>query len=194
MIRRLDRRSLGAALLLAPALALPAAPDADKARGISRRPLRFPRDFGAHPDTGLEWWYLTGLLSAAESAAEAAPLFGCQLTFFRLRNPDAVVQQHPSTLAPRQLLLGHVALSDLRAGAQPVLRHGQRLARVGAGASAALADCALQLRDWRLLRAGPTDASRYVAQLGGDDFALSLELQAPQPPLLQGQAGFSRAG
>lgn len=189
---RFDRRTLAAALMLAPALALPSA---EPPQGISRRALRFPRDFGAHADTGLEWWYLTGLLSEGTDTASDAPRFGFQLTFFRLRNRDAAVQAHASSLAPRQLLLGHVALSLLQPGrGQAVLRHDQRLARVGAGAQFSDSDCALQLRDWRLQRSGAAVASRYQAQLNGPGFELTLELSAALAPLLQGDAGFSRKG
>jgi predicted secreted hydrolase len=177
-------------LLLAAALPLAAA---SQPLGVSRRALRFPRDFGAHEDTALEWWYLTGLLGASADPA-AAPEFGYQLTFFRLRNRSDAVQQHPSALAPRQLLLGHVALSDLRAGAPQVLRHAQRLARAGLGARCSSADCALQLRDWSLQRQGPVERSAYQARLGGADFSLRLELQATLPPLLQGDAGYSLKG
>jgi predicted secreted hydrolase len=163
-----------------------------QALGIGRRALRFPRDFGAHEDTALEWWYLTGLLGTGNAAA--APEFGYQLTFFRLRNRSDAVQQHPSALAPRQLLLGHIALSDLRPGAPQVMRHEQRLARVGLGARCSSTDCAVQLRDWSLLRQGANDGSRYQARFSGHDFALALELQAARPPLLQGDAGYSRKG
>jgi predicted secreted hydrolase len=168
------------------ALALPAW--ALSPQGISRRPLQFPRDFGAHPDTGLEWWYLTGLLGTDEASA---PLFGYQLTFFRLRNRDPAVQAHPSVLAPRQLLLAHVALSDLRAGR---LTHDQRLGRSLAGAvQASEADCDVRLRDWFLKRTVDDD---YHASFGSSaaGFALQLELHSPQAPLLQGDAGYSRKG
>ena len=185
----LSRRALLLALL---ATAMPMAGLA-QALGISRRALRFPRDFGAHEDTGLEWWYLTGLLGTGNEAA-VAPEFGYQLTFFRLRNRSEAVQQHPSALAPRQLMLGHVALSDLRPGAPQVMRHEQRLARIGLGARCSNTDCAVQLRDWTLQRQGAIDRSRYLARFGGRDFALALELQAALPPLLQGDAGYSRKG
>lgn len=160
-------------------------------QGVSRRPLRFPRDFGAHPETGIEWWYLTGLLGTDEAQA---PLFGYQLTFFRLRSRDAAVHAHPSALAPRQLLLGHVALSDLRAGR---LHHDQQLARSSAGGAGSVrateADCDVRLRDWSLQR-GVDD--RYRARFGSAHagFALDLELHSALPPLLQGDAGYSRKG
>lgn len=180
-------------LLLAAGLALPALL-AKAQLGVSRRALGFPSDFGAHEDTALEWWYLTGLLGEAGAAASLPPQFGFQLTFFRLRNRDAALQAHPSRLAARQLLLGHVALSDLRPSSPRVLRHEQRLARLGIGARYASAECALQLRDWRLRRSGPVDRSRYSATFGGADFSLKLDLQATQPVLLQGDAGYSRKG
>ena len=188
MCLRLPRRALLSMMVMATALPSSAAA---QPLGVSRRALRFPRDFASHEDTGLEWWYLTGLLG---SSADTAPEFGYQLTFFRLRNRSEAVQQHPSALAPRQLLLGHVALSDLRPGAAQLMRHEQRLARVGLGARCSTTDCALQLRDWTLQRQGPVQGSRYQARFGGHDFALTLDLQAPLPPLLQGDGGYSRKG
>lgn len=157
---------------------------AANATGITRRALLFPRDFGAHPESGLEWWYLTGILGPDEGR----PHYGYQLTFFRLRNADLAVQAHPSALAPRQLLLAHVALSDLRAGR---LQHDQRLARIApGGVHAAEQDCDLRLHDWSLRR---TDRG-YEARFGGPGFALALELRGDAPPLLQGESGYSRKG
>lgn len=173
----LQRRAWLLWAMTGPALAQPA--------GVSRRALQFPRDFGAHPETALEWWYLTGLLA---ERTDVAPLFGYQLTFFRLRNPDPAAQALEGALAPRQLLLGHVALSDLRAGR---LLHEQRLARIGpGGVHADTADCALRLRDWRLQRV----ADGYRAAFAASDFALTLALQSTAAPLLQGEAGYSRKG
>lgn len=159
------------ALLLA-ALPLPA-----------RAALNFPHDFGAHPAQGIEWWYLTGLLGDSESAP---PRFGYQLTFFRLPGPAAA--DHPSGLAARQLLLGHVALSDLGAKKQ---RHSQRLLRGLPGAVQAMeGDSDVKLRDWTLKRSG----DGYRAAFNGPGFALALNLSTPDAPLLQGEAGLSRKG
>ena len=175
----LRRRDL---LLAAPGLA------AWPALALQRRSLGFPRDFGAHPEAGLEWWYLTGLLGERADA----PRYGYQLTFFRLRHRDPAVQQHASALAPRQLLLAHVALSDLRQGR---LRHAQRLARLGLGGRYREDDCDVAVQDWQLERADRQPAgSQYRAAFGGPGFALRLDLQASLPPLLQGEAGYSRKG
>jgi len=145
--------------------------------------MAFPRDFGAHPAQSIEWWYLTGLLADRDGAP---PRFGYQLTFFRLPGPAAA--DHPSGLAARQLLLGHVALSDIGARKQ---RHGQRLLRALPGAvHAMVGDTDAKLRDWTLKRT----ADGYRAAFTGPGFALELALTTSDAPLLQGDAGLSRKG
>ena len=148
--------------------------------------LRFPRDFGAHPDTRTEWWYITGALEAGER------VWGFQITFFRAAT--SVAGAEASRFAARQLLFAHGAVTDLAARR---LRHDQRIARSGFGiAEASVADTALVLRDWRLARAGGTGVSRYTAHATSDSagFAYDLELAATQPLLLQGEGGLSRKG
>jgi predicted secreted hydrolase len=141
--------------------------------------LRFPRDFGAHPQFGIEWWYLTGWLGAAGPA----PL-GFQITFFRTR--PALQEDNPSAFAARELLIAHCALSDPQRGR---LWQDQRIRRAGFGlAQAESGDTRVWLDDWRLERQG----EHYRAQLPAQDFALELELVPTQPPLLQGSAGFSQ--
>ncbi|MCE4555288.1 carotenoid 1,2-hydratase [Pelomonas cellulosilytica] len=148
-----------------------------------RAALNFPHDFGAHPAQAIEWWYLTGLLADRDGAA---PRYGFQLTFFRLPGPAAA--DHPSGLAAKGMLLGHVALSDLTAGRH---RHAQRLLRTVPGAvQARVGDCELRLRDWTLKR----DGDGYRAAFTGPGFSAELELATPDAPLLQGDAGISRKG
>lgn len=143
----------------------------------------FPADFGAHPAQAIEWWYLTGQLGDRDGAPAR---YGYQLTFFRLPGPAAA--DHPSGLAAKQLLLGHVALSDLE-GKQ--LHHTQRLLRTLPGAvHARVGDCDVKLRDWTLKREG----DGYHAAFTGPGFTLALELASPDLPLLQGDAGLSRKG
>jgi predicted secreted hydrolase len=144
--------------------------------------MHFPADFGAHPAQSIEWWYLTGLLGDAGGP----PRYGYQLTFFRLPGPAAA--DHPSGLAAKQLLLGHVALSDLGAQKQ---RHAQRLLRALPGAvQATTGDCDVKLRDWTLKR---TDDG-YRAGFTGPGFSMALDLTTPDAPLLQGEGGLSRKG
>ena len=170
-------------------LGLAAAPTLARAQAAAVPALRFPADFGAHPHTRTEWWYLTGSLRAG------ARRWGFQLTFFRAATGIAGATQ--SRFEPSQLLFAHAALTDLE---RRRLRHDQRIARSGFGiAQAGVDDTALTLRDWTLSRA-PLAAdprrSRYTAGVASDSagFALALQLDATQALLLQGEAGLSRKG
>jgi len=183
-----SRRTLLAALVAAHGGALRLAPATAAAApgGASPAPLRFPRDFGAHPETRTEWWYVTGALEAGER------VFGFQITFFRAAT--AIAGADASRFAARQVLFAHGAVTDLAARR---LRHDQRIARSGFGiAEAALADTTVVLRDWRLARSGGAGASRYRAHATSDSagFAYDLELAATQPIMLQGDGGLSRKG
>ena len=212
MATRLPRRAL---LLCGASLALPSltaaqtpTPTPAPATGVQARPLVFPGDFGAHLDTRIEWWYITGALepSAAGAGAEAgagtgtgigtgardAVAFGFQVTFFRART--TVAADHPSRFAARHLHFAHVALTDLRAGR---MRHDQRIARGGfAHAAAAQGDTRLRLGQWTLERDGALSQPRYRTRIASDSAAFSFDfsLRATQPLLLQGDAGFSRKG
>jgi len=143
--------------------------------------LRFPRDHGAHPAYRIEWWYVTGWLRDAH----AAPL-GFQVTFFRTRPPfDSA---NPSRLAPRQVLLAHAALAD---PGHARLRHGERAARAALDlAGASEETTAVWIDDWRLA----LEDGRYRMRIAAREFALELEATPQSPPLLQGEAGYSRKG
>ena len=169
-------------------------------QGVSHRALRFPADHGSHPDTHVEWWYITGWLRAgADAAATTAPEFGFQVTFFRSRT--GLAETSTSRFAARQLVFAHVALTDLAAGAAGGgLMHDQRAAREGFGivqTPAATGTQRVQLHDWSLRRAasGPDDTtSRMQVSVRTDRFALVLDLSGTQPLLLQGEAGYSQKG
>jgi predicted secreted hydrolase len=174
-----------ALLLLAGALGLVVrqAPCAAGLRPVTPgRTLVFPQDFGAHPEHRTEWWYVTGWLDTPDGK----PL-GFQLTFFRSRtehDPD-----NPSAFAPKQLVIGHAALSDPATGH---LLHDQRSAREGFGlAWARTGNTDLRLEDWSMRR-GPD--GRYQVSVRGGALAFELQLAPTQPLLLQGEAGFSRKG
>ena len=49
----------------------------------------------------------------------------------------------------------------------------------------------VQLDDWSIRQVAP---GRYVTAVHGEDFACELTLASTQPPLLQGERGFSRKG
>jgi len=165
---------------------------------VHPRPLVFPADHGAHPDTRIEWWYVTGTLLTAATVdvggdgSAGADRCGFQVTFFRSRT--TVAAGHPSRFAARQLLFAHAALTDLKRGQ---LRHDQRIARSGFDiAEAATRDTAVSLRDWGLIREERDGGSRYHARAGSNSagFALDFSFDSTQPLLLQGDAGYSRKG
>ena len=160
---------------------------ARRAGAASPAAIVLPRDFGAHPDARIEWWYVTGALDVPG----ASDPYGFQVTFFRSRTD--VAADHPSAFAARQLLFAHAALTDPAAGR---LRHDQRIARTGFGiAEAGERDTELRLRDWSLRReATPERGHRYRTRVAAVDFALDLTLTATQPVLLQGEGGVSRKG
>ena len=144
--------------------------------------LHFPADHGAHPQFRTEWWYVTGWLRTADGQS-----LGFQVTFFRVRPP--VDARNPSRFAPRQVLFAHAALSDPASGR---LLHGERTAREGFGlAAAAVGDADVALRDWRLQRGAD---NRWQTSITADGFALNLTMQPTQPPLPEGQGGYSRKG
>ncbi|HEY3852369.1 MAG TPA: lipocalin-like domain-containing protein [Steroidobacteraceae bacterium] len=149
-------------------------------------PLRFPGDFGSHPSFRTEWWYVTGWLTTARGQ----PL-GFQVTFFRSK--PAIDEDNPSAFAPRQLLIAHCAISDPERGR---LWHDQRIRREGFGlAEAEAGDTNVWIDRWALRRAaGDGDRGAYTVEVDADELALQLHLAVTQPPLLNGDSGFSRKG
>ena len=144
--------------------------------------LAFPRDAGAHGDFRTEWWYVTGWLTNA-----AGKPLGFQLTFFR--SATAHDRANPSAFAPKQLVIGHAALSDPALGH---LQHEQRMAREGFGlAYAKTGDTDLKLDDWTMQR--HADGS-YTLHVKAREFSYDLKLVPTQPMLLQGELGYSRKG
>ena len=142
--------------------------------------MRFPHDEGSHPDFRLEWWYLTGWLE------DAGKPLGFQVTFFRAR-PE-LKHDNPSAFTPRQILIAHAALSDLARGR---LVHAQRAARAGFDlAGAEEGRTRVWIDHWRLQQTGAS----YHAQIRAQEFSLDLAFDATQPPIRQGQDGFSRKG
>ena len=170
------------------------------ALGVSRRALRFPADHGAHPDTHIEWWYVTGWLNAGNGDPTGrVPEFGFQVTFFRTRT--GLAETSTSRFAARQLVFAHVALTDLEAGARGGgLLHDQRAAREGFGLAQTPAPSGTQvvrLGDWSLQRAASSEsaeASRLRIDIRSDRFSLALDLAGTQPLILQGDAGYSQKG
>jgi predicted secreted hydrolase len=152
----------------------------DFAPVVPGRAIRLPEDEGSHPQFRTEWWYITGWLERAGSP------IGFQITFFRTRpHPES---GNPSRFNPRDLIIGHAAVSEREHGR---LRHAQRVARAGFGLAYADENrMNVRLDDWRLT----TEDALYAARIPGDDFELDLRFGRTQPPLLQGENGYSRKG
>ncbi len=146
------------------------------------RPMRFPRDHGAHADFRTEWWYITGWLRAGDGED-----LGMQLTFFRSRTRHS--RDNPSRFSPTQLLFVHAAIASPSVGR---LVHAERAARAGFGlASFSERDLEVAIDDWKLWR----DADdRIHARIDGGAFGMDLLATPPGPPVLQGDRGFSRKG
>lgn len=144
--------------------------------------LAFPADHGAHPAFRTEWWYVTGWLKGADGRD-----IGFQVTFFRV-NPHAA-PGNPSRFAPRQVIFAHAALSDTAVGH---ILHAERAARAGFGlAGAATGDADVRLDGWSFRR---LPDGRFASRVGGRDFALDLAFRPTQPPLAEGENGYSRKG
>ena len=150
---------------------------------VPGKPLEFPRDEGSHPEYRTEWWYVTGWLQDAAQSGTRQPL-GFQVTFFRVRT--GVDESNPSRFAPRQVLFAHAAIADPGYGR---LRHAQRSAREGFDLAYARTGLTrVRIDDWSLAREG----DGYHASIDDDAVSLDLTLRPTQPPLPQGEEGFSR--
>jgi predicted secreted hydrolase len=168
------------AFLLALLIALPGRTEAPIGQVVPGRPFSFPADHGAHPDYRTEWWYVTGWLQL-----DGKPV-GFQVTFFRSR--IAGQEENPSRFAPKQILVAHAALSDPARGR---LLHDQRVSRAGFGlAEAAIGEAGVTLDGWRFEQKG----DRFRVDIAAREFRLDLIFQPTQPPLLQGEGGYSRKG
>ena len=165
---------------------------ADAAMVTPGRSLRFPDDEGSHPDFGIEWWYVTGWL--ADSSARP---IGFQITFFRRRFASA--SNNPSRFAPRQMIVAHAAIADPRRGR---LLHAQRIGRSAFDLAAAaegitdvhIGEWALRSHaSWSQTNRSPSDGGLRAVAIDRE-LRLDLMLDRTQPPLLQGNAGYSRKG
>lgn len=147
--------------------------------------LQFPRDHGSHPNYRIEWWYVTGWL---HTKARSEPL-GFQLTLFRVR--PQIDAHNPSAFTPRQIILGHCAIADPSHGR---LWQEQRIERAVLGlAGADSGDLRVWMDQWLLARL-PGSTDRYRVRASSAQCGLDLSLAASEPPLPNGEHGYSRKG
>lgn len=169
-----------------PAAGLPDEPPPEHARVLPGLELSYPADHGSHPAYRTEWWYVTGQLVSADGRR-----FGYQWTVFRQASTAAPERPGESPLRARQVLLGHLALTDV---AREDTRFAQRLRRAGSPlASAATGDLDVVLEDWSLRR---EEGDRLVLRAGEAAHGIRLELElVPEKPLvLHGEGGVSAKG
>jgi predicted secreted hydrolase len=150
------------------------------------RTLEFPRDHGAHPGYRIEWWYLTANLKGEDGRD-----YGAQWTLFRsaVRPPGAIKAANP--WQSEQVYMAHFALTgpDGHRAFQRYARGGLHGGEARAGAVAE--PFAAWLDDWTLASSGAEWLPLEV-RAAQDGHALRLALDSEQPPLLQGDAGFSQ--
>lgn len=187
-----DRRLAAAAIAVA--LFAQAAAKADDFGGLSRdapgfaevaagKPLDFPRDFGAHPDFRIEWWYLTANLKDPSGAS-----YGVQWTLFR-RGVEAGPER--AGWSNQSMWMAHAAATSSKEHL-----YAETFARGGIGqAGVDAAPFRAWIDDWSL--AAPTDApdaglSRLHVRARGPDFAYALDITTDKPLVLHGAGGYSR--
>ena len=142
---------------------------------------QFPRDHGSHPPYGIEWWYYTGNLAAADGRA-----FGYQVTFFRFGVDPA--PENPSRWAVRDLYMAHLALSDLSGARHLVAERLDRGSLGWAGARSGTLD--VWNGDWRV----GLDGDRHHLDARDGSFGVDLYLEPGKGPTRHGADGFSRKG
>ena len=142
------------------------------------RDFAFPADHAPHPGFRIEWWYVTANLTGADGNA-----YGAQWTLFRQAlAPDAEGEGWESGV----LWMGHAAVTseDEHLSAELFARGGIGQAGVSLDPFTAFID------DWQLVGEGEGVAEVTVSA-SGEDFAYSLDLATDQPPVLQGEGGYS---
>jgi len=159
---------------------VPAAGSGDFQPVLPGRIFQFPQDYGAHPKFKTEWWYYTGSLKATDGQT-----FGYQLTFFRvgLKKPD---QKALSAWQADTVYFAHLAVTDPQRGVFAFWEKAERGALGLAGAEEGRLD--VWIDNWHLTSVG----DEQHLQAAKDGIGLDLTLTPQKPPVLHGEAGYSR--
>ena len=150
---------------------------------VPGRTFAFPEDHGPHPDTRIEWWYVTANLKDANGKP-----YGMQWTLFRLALAPG--PERDGWASP-QMWLGHAAVTSARTH-----RFAETAARGGIGqAGVTLRPFTAWIDDWSFASdgaAGGGGLASATLSAKGADFAYSLKLTSRLPPVLQGVQGYSQ--
>lgn len=165
----------------------PAAPASNFRLALPGYQYQFPRDHASHPAFATEWWYYTGHLQARQGRR-----FGYQVTFFRVAMKPELTGR-TSKWAARDIILGHLALTDETQGA---FYYTDRVSRAALGLAGAESRTPhIWLGNWALRFRGP-DGKQQIVRAGGisreTEFAVSLTQTAKKPPIIHGQNGISQ--
>ncbi|NVO55345.1 iron ABC transporter permease [Rhodobacteraceae bacterium B1Z28] len=135
----------------------------------------FPKDHGPHPSYRIEWWYLTANLQGADGRD-----YGIQWTLFRSALKPAETQSWQSP----QLWMGHAAVTT------PDTHYfAERLSRGGIGQAGVTAQpFEAWIDEWRM--AG-LDFDALTLSANGANFGYNLSLNAQDPLVFHGDAGYS---
>jgi predicted secreted hydrolase len=171
----------GAAVVAgAAARAIPVATAASFQQALRPRAWVFPRDHGAHPSFQTEWWYFTGIVRDQDGKT-----LGYELTFFRF-GLAAQLPPGASAWRARDLILAHLAVTDVQAGRFGMEERVQRAALALAGADTA--GLHVWLGDWQAVERG----GGFALQATRGDLAVDVELVSATAPVLHGEQGLSR--
>ena len=149
----------------------------------------FPRDHGSHPEFAIEWWYITGHLTATNDSA-----YGFQATFFRraLVTSDSTNHATSAWYGSRQIYLAHMALVNKNTGD---FTFQEKLNRDGWDADSSTNTLAVHNGNWSLRLVPGTNSGPEVFELQGGvgaDTAFALKLIPKKPLVIFGTNGVSR--
>ncbi len=158
------------------------------ARALAPMQFQFPLDHGPHNDYATEWWYYTGNLTGEDGGA-----YGFQLTFFRSALAPGETSRQ-SDFAAQQIYMAHFAVTSAPDGRHLSFDRFSRGAGGVAGATGA-PRYQVWLDDWRAIETGPEQMRlQAAAEAEIGPVSIDLTLTETRPPLLHGDAGFSRKG
>ena len=148
--------------------------------------LVYPKDHGSHPEYPIEWWYITGHLTKADTLAAAEDILGFQITFFRVGISSGV--DGPSKWHTKALIISHSAITDEKQGTYCSEERSDRAVAGSAGADQE------QLHTWVGEQVLETKADGFKATFSCKGRKLTLELQPSKPLVLHGDRGYVQKG
>jgi predicted secreted hydrolase len=141
----------------------------------------FPRDYAAHQEYKIEWWYYTGNLET-----RGGRQFGYQVTFFRTGITPRT--ENASRWAVRDLYMAHFCVSDIE---QKTFHPFERLNRAGIGWAGAEN---LSYRVWNEDWEARLDGKDHLIQASDGKYRVALRLTPEKPEVIHGENGISQKG